>query len=103
MGTPSRKHRNPVVAQRRLLVPHSPAWFAHLERCVPHQAAMTRVVLDRAGRVDTCSVCGDTPAPIFEDLDAPSLPIRLCAECLTIRMSLFGERSRHRDPAPREY
>jgi hypothetical protein len=78
-------------------IPHTEEWFAALERFNPHQAAMTRQILELAGRADVCSVCGDAPATDFEVV-RDGLPrdavasIRLCADCLAIRTRNIGER-----------
>jgi len=40
------------------LKPHSPEWFAALEKVNPTQAAQTTQILSLAGRDDVCSICG---------------------------------------------
>ena len=91
MGKPSRKRRNPLIMARRQLVPHTAEWFVELERIDPRKAALTRAVLHRARRLDSCSICGDTPAPIHDACDAPWLPLRLCADCVEIRAKYLAE------------
>jgi hypothetical protein len=75
------------------LIPHSPAWFAALEKTNPQQAAQTRQILALAKREDVCSICGDEPARDYEKKEMPEQPttLRLCADCLTIRKSMHGE------------
>ena len=97
MGKPSRKRKNPLrphgsTDRRSPHMPHSSAWFETMLATDTHRAISTGIVLNRVGRLDACSVCGDAPAPIYDDLDAPFLPLRLCDGCLEIRTVGFGER-----------
>jgi hypothetical protein len=78
--------------------PHSFAWLAALERANPRQATMTRTVLQRTGLRDVCSICGDSPAPIYDVLEEPFLPVRLCADCVQILTTIFGTQLRRREP-----
>jgi hypothetical protein len=74
----------------RPLVPHSTAWFSAFEQWSPAQAAMTRQIIELAGRCDICSVCGDDPAADYR-LQIEQRPpggvdtLRLCADCVAIR------------------
>ena len=88
MSKPSRKRRNPIIAERRSLTPHSPEWLALLVRIDPVKARMTYSVLHRSGRLDVFSICGDTPAPIHDLMHEPWLPVRLCADCAEIRNAM---------------
>ena len=77
-------------------IPNTDEWFRLLREFNPEQAEMTQLVLERTGRPDVCSVCGDRPASdyevIREDLHVNAVAtIRLCADCLTIRRSVHGE------------
>ena len=101
MGKPSRKRTNPVVASRRQLVPHTPAWFRELRRIDPMKAAITNAILERTGQMDGRSICGDRPAPIHDMLGDPWFPLRLCADCADIRDGL-GEQMVRRDMTARE-
>lgn len=72
------------------LIPHSPEWFALLERWDPPQAMMTRTVLELAGDPNACSICGDEPAQAYflpaEYRSAGGVDtLRLCTDCLKIR------------------
>lgn len=72
------------------LVPHSPEWFAALKEWNPYQAQASRAIVDLAGKVDVCSVCGDEPAADYKlDEERPPLgsvrSLRLCDDCLRIR------------------
>jgi len=75
------------------LVPHSPEWFAILDRWDPPQAMMTRQAIQLAGSPDVCSICGDDPA---SDYYLPAKyrsaggvdTLRLCEDCLRIRYSM---------------
>ena len=74
--------------------PHSKEWFQALEAFNPDQAAMTKTVVEAAGRMDICSICGDHPAKDYklveEDLPPEAVgTIRLCNDCLTIRDESF--------------
>ncbi len=60
--------------------PNSKEWIEALEKINPKQAAMTRGIVQAAGREDVCSVCGDTPAKDYREAESPLL-IRLCADC----------------------
>ena len=101
MSKPSRKRKNPLVTSRRNLVPHTPAWFRELRRIDPKKAAITNASVERTGQVDGCSICGDTPAPTFELVSEPWLPLRLCADCVEIRVRFYGEHYQRRDATPR--
>jgi len=92
MGKPSRKRKNPLRPRRSRAVPHSSAWFEETLHHNPVAAFLTGTVIGHTGRTDGCSVCGDTPAPIYDALDAPHQSLRLCADCLGIRTQGFGER-----------
>jgi hypothetical protein len=67
-----------------ILKPHTPEWFAALEKKNPMQAAMTRQVISLAGSDNVCSICGDEEA---SDYRVETLPdtIRLCEDCLGIQ------------------
>lgn len=75
--------------------PHFPEWFAALNEWNPYQAAMTRTITEREGRLDVCSICGDEPAPVYRTEGTPPpgsmATLRLCEDCLQIR-GLKGER-----------
>ena len=78
------------------LKPHSPEWFNALEAFNPHQAAMTRAIIEAAGREDVCSVCGDTPVKdyklVAEGLQPDAVAsTRLCNDCLAIRSATMDE------------
>jgi hypothetical protein len=88
MGKASRKRRNPrrqPTPNNESLVPHSDAWFEALLRVDPWTALLTGAVLDRAQRLDVCSICGETSAPIYDLLEVPHLPLRLCSDCADIQ------------------
>lgn len=96
MGKPSRKQKNPYRQHGRWPDPHTPAWYAQMLRVHPPAAFVAQAQTERTGRVDGCSVCGDTPAPIYDAVDAPHHSIRLCGDCLRIREAFHDERFRHR-------
>jgi len=56
------------------------------------QAAHTRQIVQMAGHIHVCSVCGDEPASDYH-LDGRDLPrnavrtLRLCEDCLGIRQA----------------
>ena len=94
--------RNPSPVLRAIMwrmalhpKPHSPEWFAALEAFDPRQAIQTRTILQRTGRSDVCSVCGDDPAKDYKRVGG-GIPvnavatIRLCIDCRNIR-SMQGE------------
>jgi hypothetical protein len=72
------------------LTPHSPEWFAALERWDPPKAMMTRHIIKRAGRPEVCSICGDDPASDYRVVQGyrpaggPDT-LRLCDVCVQIR------------------
>jgi hypothetical protein len=82
------KKRAPAVN----LKPHSRAWFDALSAFNARQAAHTRQIVQMAGHIDVCSVCGDEPASDYH-LDGHHLPrnavrtLRLCEVCLGIRQA----------------
>lgn len=77
-------------------VPHSPAWFAALQRQNAMQAAQSRTMISAAGHDGVCSVCGDEPVKDWQ-VDPANVPsgmvasVRLCDDCFDIR-SLAGEK-----------
>lgn len=107
MSKPSRKRRNPPrqtsknrgqcpIRQECLPIPHSDAWFEASLETNTQQAMLTGIVVDRAGRLDVCSICGEDPAPVYELPGDPGLPLRLCKYCLEIRTWMFEEHFRPR-------
>lgn len=83
---------NDLIAPQidKVLVPHSPTWFAAQELWDPPKAAQTKSVIKAAGRDDVCSVCGDDPAQDYRLTEAFRPPggvdtLRLCEDCLIIR------------------
>lgn len=78
------------------LKPHSPEWFAALEKVNPNQAAQTKQILSLAGRDDVCSICGDDPAEDYKLMSEQMISgvvatLRLCDDCLNIRRNMHGE------------
>jgi hypothetical protein len=77
--------------------PHSRDWFRALEAFNPEQAAMTKKILELAGRDDVCSFCGDDPAKDYqlvgEHFEKDTVTtIRLCDDCRRIRESMYNEK-----------
>ncbi len=73
------------------LVPHTPEWFSACAHWSPAQAAMTRHVVEAAGNLEVCSICGDDPAtayrlPVDQRSSAGVDTLRLCDDCLQIRV-----------------
>ena len=73
--------------------PHADEWFEVLSRFNPPQALQPRMVIERAGQADVCSVCGDMPSndyQVSEDGLAPNAvaTIRLCGDCVWIRRAM---------------
>jgi hypothetical protein len=81
----------PVV--ETVLQPHSPEWFAAMDQWDPVRAAMSRFVINDAGRDDVCSVCGDDPASDYRlekalrQAGGPNT-LRLCDDCVQIRRNM---------------
>lgn len=78
------------------LKPHSPEWFAALEKANSSQAAQTKQILSLAGRDDVCSICGDDRAADYklasEQMTSGVVAtLRLCDDCLNIRRNMYGE------------
>ncbi len=101
MSKPSRKQKNPLRQTAgpisfRTMIPHSGAWFETLLELDPVKALMTGTLVHQTARIDVCSICGDMPAPIYDALDEPYLPLRLCDDCVRIRTTGFGERLQRR-------
>lgn len=77
-----------------LLTPHTPEWFSALTSWNPSQAAQTRQILELAGKLDVCSICGDEPATDYR-LIGPTVPdgcvhtIRLCDDCWNIQRGMY--------------
>jgi hypothetical protein len=73
------------------LVPHTPEWFAALTAWNPPQADMTRSVIEAAGSLEVCSICGDQPARDYrlEKTHRAGVDmLRLCDGCLEIRKTM---------------
>jgi hypothetical protein len=69
--------------------PHSPAWFAAVQRQNPLQAAMSRQVIALAGSAEVCSICGDDPAADYILADRrPVSTLRLCDDCRLARAGI---------------
>jgi len=101
MSKPSRKRKNPLrqptsPAPFRTMIPHSSAWFEALFDINVIQAFATGALIDRTKREDGCTFCGSAPALIYDALDAPYLPLRLCNECFDLRTTALGERLQRR-------
>jgi hypothetical protein len=74
------------------LEPHSRAWFDALSSFNARQAAHTRQIVQMAGNIDVCSVCGDERASDYHlvghDLPCDAVrTLRLCEDCLGIRQA----------------
>jgi Permuted papain-like amidase enzyme, YaeF/YiiX, C92 family len=86
--------RSPKAKVDPYVAPHSPEWFAALDQWQPYQAIATRVIIEREGRLDVCSACGDDPAPIYKVEGTPPpgsvATLRLCSDCHEIR-KMMGE------------
>jgi hypothetical protein len=72
------------------LIPHSDEWFSALEKFNPDQAAHSRLIIERARRLDICTVCGDDPASDYklvhpEPVRDAVATIRLCRDCRMLR------------------
>jgi hypothetical protein len=81
----------------RFLKPHSGEWFVALAKINPQQAAQTRQMIELAGTLEACSVCGDMPAHDYEvvgaEFDQNTIAtIRLCDDCRSIRQETQGEK-----------
>ena len=78
------------------LKPHSPEWFAALEKVNPTQVAQTTQILSLAGRDEVCSICGDDPAADYKLVSEQTTSgivatLKLCDDCLRIRRSIYSE------------
>jgi hypothetical protein len=78
------------------ITPHTPEWFKALEALNPMQAAMTKKIIELAGKPEVCSVCGDYPATDYKVVGVRFGPttdatIRLCNDCRDIRKETQGE------------
>jgi len=78
------------------VIPHSSEWFKALEALNPAQAAITKQLIDLAGKVEVCSVCGDYPTTDYKVVGVSFRPgvdatIRLCDDCRDIRTETQGE------------
>lgn len=76
-------------------VPHSPAWFARLERANARLSSFVAQTLEAAGRTDACAVCGEWPSLALRRLGGrgPGEPgtVMLCGDCRLLRRALFSE------------
>ncbi len=64
----------------KVLRPNRPEWLAALAKQNPHQAAITKAIVDAAVRDDVCSICGDQTSCEYRSVAAPTpvSTIRLC-------------------------
>jgi hypothetical protein len=83
---------NDLIAPQpdKVLIPHSPEWFAAQELWDPPKAAQAKFMIEAEGRIDVCSVCADDPARDYRLAEAFRPPggadtLRLCEDCLIIR------------------
>jgi len=81
----------------RYLEPHSAEWFAALESDQPVQATLTRRHVAAAGTVEICSLCGSASARdywvVARKTDPSPVPtLRLCADCVGVRTTVFGQK-----------
>ncbi len=72
------------------LTPHTPEWFKALESINPMQAAMTKQIIELAGKPEACSLCGDYPTADYKVVGVrfgsnTDATIRLCDDCRDIR------------------
>lgn len=91
-----RRHSNRMAAMPIYPVPHSPEWFAALEKFNSGQAAHSAQIIKRAGRSDVCSICGDSPTLDYKIVgdnlpDKAVATIRLCEDCRAIRERMYRE------------
>ncbi|MDX8548031.1 YiiX/YebB-like N1pC/P60 family cysteine hydrolase [Mesorhizobium sp. VK25A] len=73
--------------------PHSPYWYSIVDRVEPTLAALSRRNVEREGRPDVCSSCGDRPALDYRLINGvetmPGVPsLRLCDDCIDIRRGM---------------
>jgi hypothetical protein len=78
------------------VIPHTSEWFKALEALNPAQAAMTKQLIDLAGKAEVCSACGDFPTTDYKVVGVSFAPgvdatIRLCDDCRDIRTETQGE------------
>jgi hypothetical protein len=78
------------------LIPHTPKWCKALEFLNPMQAAMTKRIIELAGKPEVCSICGDYPATDYKVVGVRFGPstdatIPLCNDCRDIRRETQGQ------------
>ena len=73
------------------LEPHTSEWFAAMAGIKPLHAAHAATIIQKTGKKEVCTVCGDEPAPV--GTLNPGLPItlRMCSDCQEIRKGTYGE------------
>lgn len=77
--------------------PHTPEWLEALEAGDPAQAACTRALIVALGRRDICSICGGGPVSDFRIVarktdPSPVPTLRLCANCLPVRETIYEQK-----------
>ncbi|WP_168331792.1 YiiX/YebB-like N1pC/P60 family cysteine hydrolase [Rhizobium leguminosarum] len=75
--------------------PHTPAWFATVDRVEPKLGMMARASISVAKSLHVCSLCADEPVTDYRLVNGaramPGVPsLRLCDDCIEIRRG-FGE------------
>jgi hypothetical protein len=73
------------------LRPHTPEWFGRLAAENPHRAASAAQIVQLAGTLACCTLCGDATCADYQRADAPDATAKLCVECRLTRQKLFGE------------
>ena len=73
--------------------PHTPEWFRAMQAFDPVKAEIAKDVIATAGRMDICSICGDSPADDYQIIDRymPSnavATIRMCDDCLRFKVTI---------------
>lgn len=76
--------------------PHTDEWFEAVNVFDPLQAQHTRAIVDEAGFVAVCSICGDANSARLKLVSPEPHPdsvssIRLCPDCRGMRERDYGE------------
>ncbi len=80
------ERRRCIRARRRLLTPHTPAWYVRLSGINSRQAELSSPYAGKR----CCTICGDVPATLYRPEHAPDLPVYLCANCMVIQGRMYG-------------
>ncbi|HYD18739.1 MAG TPA: hypothetical protein VEF76_09700 [Patescibacteria group bacterium] len=72
-------------------LPHTQEWFEQVHKISPTKAALARKNVERRGRDEVCSICGEDSHSLYElTAGETAILLRLCGGCDPIYRSVYG-------------